>query len=164
MYATASELLTAFGARELAQITTPERFDVVDDAGLEVAILADDADGDEATQHCLDTIAQALSVTDGIINSYLSVRYTLPLAVTPAVLKENALDLARFELHRAHAPEDVKARRDMAISYLKDLAAGRAKLGEVDIDSGSASNTGGISIVSSFGRTFDYESLESFAP
>jgi len=163
-YATAQELVFAFGSRELAQMATPSRFDVVDDEHLELAIEDEDyptGEPDEAAlEACLDAINQALDVADGTINSYLASRYTLPLTVTPAVLKKTALDLARHELHKERATEEITKRRDNAIAWLKDLASGKATLGAPTLDSGV--NASGIRIVPSAGRTFSSDSLDAF--
>lgn len=163
-YATAADHLIAFGPRELAQLATPQRFEVVDDADLELSI--EDPDyptgrpNEAALEACLDSINQAIASTDGLIDSYLATRYQLPLATVPAVLKEKALDLARFELQKDRATEEARRRRDDAISWLKDLAGGRAKLGVASIDSGADST--GVVISGLGGRTFTHESLENF--
>lgn len=167
-YATASELVTAFGANELAQMATPKRFPVVDDERLELAIEGeelpelgeDEEDDTEALAACLATIALAIASADGLIDSYLASRYSLPLVSTPAVLKEAALDLARYELHKERATEEVRDRRKEVVAWLRDLSSGKARLGVPAID--SAAGASGISIVPSAGRTFTATTLEAF--
>lgn len=163
-YATPSELGTAFGAHELAQMATPHQFDIVDAADLE-ATLGDPAfpDGkpnETALDATLAVINQALAVADGLVDSYLGARYTLPLAIVPAVLREVALDLARYEMHKEKATEEVRNRRDQAVAWLKDISSGKATLGAPSIDSGSQG--AGIRIQESAGRTFTAETLGAF--
>lgn len=71
-----------------------------------------------------------LDVT-GTANSYLRNRYaaSLPLANTPPELKRHLVALARYLLE-ANAPgETVAANYEFAMSFLRDVAAGRANLG-----------------------------------
>lgn len=163
-YATAQELVIAFGANELAQMATPKRFSIVDDERLELAIEDEDfpaGESDElALEACLDAINLALASANGLIDSYLANKYSLPLVSTPAVLKEAALDLARYELHKERATEEVRDRRKEIVSWLRDLSAGKARLGVPAID--SAAGASGISIVPSAGRTFTATTLEAF--
>lgn len=164
-YATLNDLVIAFGARELSEVATPKRFEIPSDEDLELA--AEDPTGypagkpnQAALEAVLDALNHALAVADGIIDSYLATRYSLPLASTPIALTEKALDLARFELQRERASEEAKTRREFAIAWLKDLAAGRAKLGSVALD--GAEGGSGIAVQSSAGRVFTDETLESF--
>lgn len=163
-YATASELVIAFGANELAQMATPKRFPIVEDERLEIAIEDPDSiTGDEdeiALRACLDVINLAIASATGLVDSYLATHYSLPLISTPAVLKEAALDLARYELHKERATEEVRDRRKEVVSWLRDLSAGKARLGVPAID--SAAGASGIAIVPSVGRTFNATTLEAF--
>lgn len=163
-YATATELVISFGAAEVAQMATPARFQIVDAERLELAIEDEDfptGQADElALEACLDAINLAIASADGLIDSYLATRYSLPLVSTPAVLKEAALDLARYELHKERATEEVRERRKEVVSWLRDLSGGKARLGVPAID--SASGASGIAIVPSCGRTFTATALETF--
>jgi len=144
-YATSLDLVIAFGARELAEVSTPKRFDVVKDDRLEIAIEGTDVSGDadeNALEACLDAINGALAIAESVVDSFLGVRYTLPLASTPASLKKRTLDLARFELHDERATEEVRNRRNDAIDWLKMLSSGKATLGDPAIDSGAGSSSG----------------------
>ncbi|MGK2926112.1 MAG: gp436 family protein [Lysobacterales bacterium] len=166
-YATAADLVIAFGARELAQLATPRRFDVVGDEDLELAIEDDTyptgKPNEQALEACLDAINQALAVTDGMIDSYVGTHYTLPLASTPAVLREAALDLARYELQKEAATEEAQKRRDQVVAWLKDISGGKARLGVATIDSPAGSG-GGIAIQPSAGRTFTADTMAAFTP
>lgn len=61
-------------------------------------------------------------------DSYLGVRYDLPLPSTPDVLKTCVCDVARYLMYKDQPTEEVENRYKDALSYLKDLGAGRAKL------------------------------------
>ncbi|UTQ79916.1 hypothetical protein HXXDennis_24 [Xanthomonas phage HXX_Dennis] len=66
------------------------------------------------------------------VDSYLAAipgrAFTLPLTVPPAKIKGVTADIARYELWAQSASEEVQRRYDQAISYLKDLVAGKARL------------------------------------
>lgn len=164
-YATAADLLIAFGATELAQVATPKRFDIVDAERLELAI--EDAnfptgEPDEAElEACLDAINGALAIADSLVDTYLGVRYTLPLASTPISLRKRTLDLARFELHDEAATEEVRNRRNDAVKWLEGIAAGKVKIGDAAIDSGGGSSAG-FKHTTTGGKTFNHEGLESY--
>ncbi len=156
-YATSLELVVAFGAKELAELSTPERFDVVTQERLELAIegtapVTGDAD-ENALEAAIDAINAALAVADSIVDSYIATRYTLPLAVTPVSLRKRTLDLARYELMDQRATESAEKRRDDAIAWLKGIAAGTVLLGDKAIDSGAGSDAG-IKGVTTLGQKF----------
>ncbi len=69
-------------------------------------------------------IDRAIADAGALIDSYLSSRYTLPLATTPAIVQAWACDIARFKLWDERAPEEVRNRYDDALAALKLLAQG----------------------------------------
>lgn len=74
----------------------------------------------------------ALLDAEATVNSYLGVRYQVPVALpAPDPLPTLTFDLALANLYRGELPAGVAERRDAAITLLKDLAAGRAALPEV---------------------------------
>lgn len=101
------------------------------------------------------------------VDSYLAAipgrAFTLPLTVPPAKVKGVTADIARYELWAQNASEEVQRRYDQAISYLKDLVAGRAQL-IVDDETPVDDNTNPIKRVGyrTNGRTFTDCSLASF--
>jgi len=111
-YATADDLVTRFGLDEISQIAEPE------DPG--------------AADFDLARVDSALADATAQIDSYLRVRMTVPISPVPDVLRSAAADLARFKLHDDHAPEAVADRYRSTVQWLKDIAAGRASLGELD--------------------------------
>jgi phage gp36-like protein len=111
-YATAQDLVTRFGLDEISQLAPP------DDPGA--------ADFDAGR------VESALNDAAATVDSYLRLRMPVPVSPVPDVLVGAATDLARFKLHDDHAPEAVKERYRATVQWLKDLAAGKASLGELD--------------------------------
>ena len=112
-YATKQDLIDRFGETELAQLT-------------------DRASGAAIVDAVLD---RALADADAEINSYISVNHVLPLSPVPANLVRVAGDVARYYLYEDRVTEQVKARYDDAIAFLKNVASGKASLG---VDSAGA--------------------------
>lgn len=72
--------------------------------------------------------ARALSDAAAEINSYLAVRYALPLPSVPEALVRVACDIARYRLHQNAPTAEVKARYEHALKWLEDVRDGRAAL------------------------------------
>ena len=82
----------------------------------------------EPTERLQDAIDVAEEEADG----YLSGRYQLPLSSVPLTLKKYVADMAFANLFQGgnrEVPETVTTRRNAAIGWLKDVAAGRVLLG-----------------------------------
>jgi len=75
-----------------------------------------------------NAVAEAIADTTALIDGYVGSRYTLPLADVPAIITRVARDLVFYTLN-TDPSDNVKARRDEAVSYLKDLAQGKVSLG-----------------------------------
>ncbi|TCP09245.1 phage gp36-like protein [Crenobacter luteus] len=111
-YATLTDLIAAYGEDELIQLTDP--------------------DG-EAIKPA--SIERALADAQAEIDGYLAVRFTLPLATNPAVLVSRCCDIALYRLMtlaRQNDVEDARQRYEDAVRFLRDVAAGRATLGNVE--------------------------------
>lgn len=126
-YATRDDLIAAFGQ------------DSVD----RLSIRSEDLDGSE-------TVARALSYAEGVISGRLSVRFTLPLAVVPVVLRDIACDLAmaRMASDAVSLTDDLKHREKTARADLDRIADGKMNLGLPSADAGErpqpiAASTGG---------------------
>lgn len=104
-YCTVDDLLLLIPLAELAELTT-ELEDLPDYTVAENAI---DKAGAE-------------------INSYLGVRYTLPLAAAPPQLRNLTADMALYHLYsrRSLAPQVRRQKYDDAVAFLKQVAAGQA--------------------------------------
>ncbi|MEO5335190.1 MAG: DUF1320 domain-containing protein [Magnetococcus sp. YQC-5] len=164
-YATANDLLVWYGARELAQVAVP---DDLTTAGPELMRLTiNDADRDTFTEEEISAadaglarINSALSDAEQLMNSYLALRYDIPL--TGTLIQASALPrtcgaIARRLLHHAFVPEEVTMGYDMALLWLKEVAFGKA---ELDRD---VTTTGAGSPAFETGeRVFDQETLRGF--
>jgi phage gp36-like protein len=74
-------------------------------------------------------IADVLTEGSALIDSYCRQRYTVPLQQSDQV-KALALDVGLYKLflRRRRVPEEVQLAYDNAVSFLKDVATGRAGL------------------------------------
>ena len=111
-YATRTDLERRFGAAELAQLADRDA-DGVEDAGVIDAALAD---------------------ADQVINGYVSGRYRVPLTPVPDLVNRWACDIARYFLHADAVTDLVKARYEVAIAGLKDVARGTVTLQAAGIE------------------------------
>ncbi len=106
MYCIEQDLIDRFGEEELIQITDLDH-----------------------TQMIGQTILnQAIADAESEINSYLRLRYALPLLVIPPELVSVACDITRYRLMRDGASDAVTKRYELAVSFLKNLSIGRAVL------------------------------------
>ncbi|WP_372069769.1 DUF1320 domain-containing protein (plasmid) [Tistrella mobilis] len=87
-----------------------------------------DVDGDGAADPA--AIDRALAEASAEVDAYVGVRYPLPLPSTPVVLRSATIDIATYRL--AGGPpvltDDIRDRYEDAMSRLRDIAAGRARL------------------------------------
>lgn len=101
----------------------------------------------------------ALSDADGVIDSYVSARYTVPLSPVPQVLTRHAAAIAWFILHRDRYPDEVRKAYDDAISFLRSLASGTAKL---DVGGSEPASTAAIAKVDASERVFNRSNLGDY--
>jgi phage gp36-like protein len=129
MYASRDDLEKTFGPELIARL----------------AIREDDPEGTE-------TVARALAYADGLVDASLSVRFVLPFAEVPPILKDVALDLALVRLatgvDATTLTDDLKARDKTARGLLERIAKGEMNLGLPARDASDrpqpiASSTGG---------------------
>lgn len=108
-------------------------------------------------------VQQVLDDASAEIDSYLAVRFAVPLTDTPPLIEKAACDLAREGLDRtgrAHVLETGKRTR----AWLKDVAQGRAALGAgADGDPASLPEpeAGGLEVMAP-DRVFDDAGLEGY--
>lgn len=101
-YASVQDMIDRYGATELAQ-----RSNRVDGATVDETV-----------------VTRALDDATAEIDSYLTTRYTLPLATVPPVITRLTCDIARYQLHDDGAPETVRTRYEDAVSLLKKFSSG----------------------------------------
>jgi Mu-like prophage protein gp36 len=79
-----------------------------------------------------DVILSAIAAAQDIVDGYLRGRYSVPLATTPVVVKNLALDLTAYRLYKRRnqlsVNDAIESLYKNAVSALKDIAAGIIKL------------------------------------
>lgn len=106
-YCTQADLLKLIPTADLAQLT------------------AESGDTPDA-----DVVTEAIAKAGAEIDSYLAVRYVLPLTDTPAQVKHLAVDMAIYHLYsRRGMMLEIRGKNyDKAVAFLKDVAVGRAEI------------------------------------
>lgn len=155
-YLLPSDLLTRFGAEELAQVADRDTPRLVSAELLAAAAAGTDMAGwpaadVAAVDKAMAAIGQAIEDAQSAIDGYLSGRYGTPLPTPPAIVKRLACDMARYYLYDDHASETVQKRYDAAIAFFRDVAAGRVSLGG---EAEAAPAAGGTVELVSSGRVF----------
>lgn len=145
-YATKQDLIDSYGA---------DRFDLL-------------AERDGAGTRNEAKIGRALENASAIVDGYIAARYALPLATTPATLRECCISIAVYKLatDATLLSDDVRQRYEDAIAFLKDIAKGIASLGLPAAASGStgaassaATQSPQTILIESSPRTFSRASL-----
>jgi phage gp36-like protein len=77
-----------------------------------------------------EVVADAIAKADGEIDSYLAMRYAVPLNPVPARVKALSVDLAIYHLYsrRSVVPTVRWQKYADAIAFLKEAAAGRTRI------------------------------------
>lgn len=122
-YAVQQDLVDRFGQTEIAQLTDRTNGTTIDTA----------------------VLGKALADADDLINSHLATRYTLPLASVPKVIVRAACDIARYYLYEDRVTEQVRARYEDTVKFLKAVADGAVTLG-LDAANQVASQSGGAQV------------------
>ncbi len=102
MYATRADMEVRFGVNEISNL--------------------------KAIQTVENAIEQALQDAAEEIDSYVAVKYQLPLPEVPSTLKRIACNIARYRLYFQRPTEEVENRYKAEIDFLKRIADGRATL------------------------------------
>ena len=104
-YCTASDLLTLIPLKELAELT------------------ADTGDTPDS-----QVVSEAINLADAEIDAYLGSRYVLPLTPVPDQVKGLSMDMTLYHLYsrRSVAPTVRRQKYETALSFLKQVAAGKA--------------------------------------
>ena len=96
--------------------------DLVARAGEDEILQVADRDGDGLAD--ADVVAGALAHADNMANGYLAVRFALPLATVPDLLRTWCVAIARYHLHRDGQPDHVVRDYRDAIGALDRTARG----------------------------------------
>ncbi|GAB6124323.1 gp436 family protein [Humidesulfovibrio idahonensis] len=127
-YATVPDLIAAYGMQEVIALTDREERTDADNLGTVDSTVA------------LGALERASSEAD----TYLAARYPLPLASVPQALAAVVCDIARYRLSGGETTETtpIADRYKAAVTWLKDVAAGRAVL--PGVATVSAGGEGGV--------------------
>lgn len=82
----------------------------------------------EAMQTDPNAVTHAIQDATEEIDSYIAVRYTLPISNVPSTLKRVACNIARYRLYFQQPTEEVENRYKDEVKYLQRLADGKAIL------------------------------------
>ena len=94
--------------------------------------ITNDLDGDEVDESIIDEIADK---SDNIINSYIGGRYQLPLAETPKIIRNIAIDLTvkfLYDRRLGEKNEIIEEAYENAIELLKEIRDGKLFIPELD--------------------------------
>lgn len=109
-FAQVADFIAAFGEEEALALTR-----------------LDEPNADEIRPELIERALQQASDEAG---SYVAgAGYCLPLAVSPAVLVQRTLDIARYRMEHIEPRDDVRKRYEDAISWLLKLSKGMVSLG-----------------------------------
>lgn len=129
----------------------------------ELEQLIDDTDMDpEADKTAI--VTRAIADADALIDSYLGVKYLVPLTTVPDIVRTRSVDLAIWNLGSRRwgnmsAPTVFETNYNAAVQHLKDIARGTAVLSVPD----PAENTGrtGTTAITSETRVCSRDSLKN---
>ena len=120
-YATIEDLVLGFGEQAIIDLT-----DRSDPAAGEI-----DA----------SVVARALSDAEAEMDGYLGVKYKLPVTAQTDRLRAVSCDLAHYRLCADRITDEVRARYEDAVRWLRDIAAGRAVIvGAAPPDGGASAD------------------------
>ena len=150
-YITPADLAERPGAKELAQVATPEHKRIADTALMDATLRGgdrsswtaeDQADADAAMARIQDAVVEA----DALIDGFLAKRgYPLPLAPVPKLVTGWSRSIARYLLHKSRISLEsndpiVRDYRD-ALKLLQLTADGKFSLGADDTVATGGSST-----------------------
>ena len=138
MYVTKDDLIKRFGEREVVALAGNED-EVIDDTVVETAL----ADAEE------------------LINSYVAVKYALPLSTVPAALKRICCDMARYFMYKEVIPEELEKTYERNLTFLKDIAKGVVTLGDPETGQ-NPEQAGDVIFSGSAVRHFSQNQLKGF--
>ena len=139
-YCTQDDLLKMVPEAEMAQLT------------------AESGDAPDA-----EVVSEVIAKAAAEIDSYLAVRYVLPLVAVPAQVKHLAVDMAIYHIYsRRGMMLEIRGKNyDKAVAFLKDVAAGRAEIiGAAGVELPGAE--GQVVEVSSAERVFSRTKMSDF--
>lgn len=103
---------------------------------------------------------RAIGDAAAAIDAYLAARYALPLASTPAIVRDIALRIAIYNAHGQTVSEKVKDDYKEALRQLQQISAGTMKLDVAGIEPAAAG--GGAVILSETERPITAKSMKGW--
>lgn len=92
----------------------------------------------------LAVLNRALADADAMIDGYLAVRYSLPLAVVPPLVVDLAEAIAIYRLHVAAPDPKIDADYQGALKMLKDISRGELRLGVAGVEPSMPTGSGAM--------------------
>ena len=122
--------------------------------------LTDDEGTGTADEAVVDN---AIADAEAEIESYCGNRYTVPLSPVNMV-KKLAKDIAAYNIYsrRDEVPQSVKDRHERAVSFLKDVSAGRAHIEGLTGVLSEDERTASAGKVTGGERTFGRDNLDDY--
>tara|TARA_R110001592_G_scaffold104697_1_gene294545 strand:- start:50780 stop:51199 length:420 start_codon:yes stop_codon:yes gene_type:complete len=136
-YCTQADLEARFGAQEILELTD-RNADNVADAGV---------------------LENAIADAGAVIDTFVAKRYDLPLAEVPPALVKTACDIARYNLHGDLPTTTVAENFKYAMTFLRDIAAGKAVLDIAGTEPAGAENE---ILIGGPDRMFTSDSLKDY--
>ncbi|HEY4294518.1 phage protein Gp36 family protein [Luteibacter sp.] len=161
MNITAAQLVTRFGAEEIAAIAVPKWLDPLTPDQMSMAANGDDlSQWDDAAKLSAQSALSRIDTVSGRATTELAyyLRFRAPTADAPIWLQDDALELARYHLYDAagNADSTVRLRYQDVIKRLKAL------MDEDAANDVSEGDTGGAPTVISNPRVFSRHTLRRF--
>lgn len=116
-----------------------------------------------------DVVDRAIAFANAEVDSYLGVRFTVPLSTVPLILRERATDIAVYHLYKkrvgeaaVEVPEEVRRAYEEAIAWLEKVRDGKATIAGLDtqgqqVTDSESDRVQGYSRTKVFGDTFEQE-------
>lgn len=89
-----------------------------------------------------DVVTRSIDDAGAAIDGYLKGRYSLPLAVTPPLVRDLAQAISIYKLHRDTVSEKIRRDYEDAIATLKQIANGTVRLDVAGVEPTSSGATG----------------------
>jgi phage gp36-like protein len=87
-------------------------------------------------------VARGLADADAAIDGYLAGRYALPLGGTPPLVRDLALAITVYKLHRDTASDKVRKDYEDALATLKQISTGVIRLAVAGVEPPSSGASG----------------------
>ena len=143
----------------MAYCTIDDIRDLIDEVKL-IRLTDDESAGTVHTGR----VEKAIEDAGEEIDSYVGVRYPVPLVPVPEVLRKLAVDIAVYNLYGRldHVPVNRADRYKNALIFLEKVAAGKISLGTGDPDGNPPESDGPLAADTNPERVFDRSSLSGF--